>query len=134
MSLVAASEDNTSDQSGKPSAPPYLTSSTSTIIITRQNFYLAISTLDALPALQPTILSWFEKTLHFCQFIFCFSFLSLNMCEYVPFPCFIICHFYIPVCSQRLSRATHPPIFSCLAGAQFADCIICLATNHFVSV
>ena len=42
MSLVAASEDDTSDQSGKPSTPPHLTLSTSTIIITRQNLNLAI--------------------------------------------------------------------------------------------
>ena len=40
----------------------------------------------------------------------------------------------MPLSSQRLSRATHPSILSRLAGAQFADCITCLATCHFVSV
>ena len=45
-----------------------------------------------------------------------------------------LCHFFIPVCSQSLSRSTHPLIFSRLAGAQFADCITCLTNNHFVSV
>ena len=42
MSLVVASEDNTSDQNGKPSTPPHLTSSTSTIITARQNLHLTI--------------------------------------------------------------------------------------------
>ena len=42
MSLVAASEGDTSDQNGKPSTPPHLTSSASTIITTRQNLHLAI--------------------------------------------------------------------------------------------
>ena len=46
----------------------------------------------------------------------------------------LICHFFAPVCSQRLNRVTHPPIFSRLAGAQFTDCNTCLATNYFVSV
>ena len=36
MSLVAASEDDTSDQNGKPYTPPNLTSPTSTIITTMQ--------------------------------------------------------------------------------------------------
>ena len=44
MSLAAASEDNTSNQNGKPSTPLHLTLSTSTIITTRQNLHLAIST------------------------------------------------------------------------------------------
>ena len=42
MSLVAASEDDTSDQDGKPSTPAHLTSPTSTIITIRENFHLAI--------------------------------------------------------------------------------------------
>ena len=42
MSLVAAFEDDTSDQNGKPSTPPHLTSSISTIIATRKNLHLAI--------------------------------------------------------------------------------------------
>ena len=41
ISLVA-SEDDTSDQNGKPSTPPHLTLSTSTFITTRQNLNLAI--------------------------------------------------------------------------------------------
>ena len=56
------------------------------------------------------------------------------MSEHVSFPCFIICHFFIPVYFQMLSRTTHLPIFSCLAGAQFADYVTCLATNHFALV
>ena len=42
MSLAVASEDDTSDQNGKPSTPPHLTSSTSTFITTRQNLHLTI--------------------------------------------------------------------------------------------
>ena len=42
MSLVAASEDDTSDRNGKPSTPPHLTSSTPSIITTRENLHLAI--------------------------------------------------------------------------------------------
>ena len=45
-----------------------------------------------------------------------------------------ICPFFILMCSQRHNRAIHRPIFSRLAGAQFADCITCLAISHFVSV
>ena len=45
-----------------------------------------------------------------------------------------ICHLFILVCSQRLSRAIYQPIFSRLAGTQFADCITYLANTHFVLV
>ena len=45
-----------------------------------------------------------------------------------------ICPFFTLMYSQRLNRAIHRPIFSRLAGAQFADCITCLAISHFVSV
>ena len=45
-----------------------------------------------------------------------------------------ICHFFIPVCFQRLRRAAHPPIFCCLAGAQFTGSVTCLATNRLVLV
>ena len=45
-----------------------------------------------------------------------------------------ICHFFIPVCSHKFSRAIYWSFFSRLAGAQFADYITCLATSHFVSV
>ena len=38
------------------------------------------------------------------------------------------------MCYKRLSRAIQLYIFSRPASAQFADCITCLATNHFVSV
>ena len=60
MSLVAASEGDTSDQNGKLFTPPHVTLSTSTIITTRQNLHLAISSWDVLTASQPTILSQFE--------------------------------------------------------------------------
>ena len=40
----------------------------------------------------------------------------------------------MPVCSQKLSRAIYRPICSQLTGAQFADYIICLTSNHFVLV
>ena len=46
----------------------------------------------------------------------------------------IYLHFSIPVCYKRLSRAFHLQIFSHPAGTQCADCIMYLATNHFVSV
>ena len=45
MSLVVASEDDTSDQNGKLSTPPHLTLSTSTIVTTRKNFPLAITSV-----------------------------------------------------------------------------------------
>ena len=45
MSLVAAFEDDSSDQNGKPSTPAHLTSSTSTIITTRENLHLAITSV-----------------------------------------------------------------------------------------
>ena len=66
------------------------------------------------------------------------SCLSLNRTAFQPLHfCFYvssICHFFNPVCSQKLSRVIHRPIFSCLEGAQFADCITSFATNHFVLV
>ena len=63
-----------------------------------------------------------------------YTFFSLNMSEHVSFLCFILCLFSIYLCPHRLSRATHQHIFSCLAGAQFADCITCLANTYFVLV
>ena len=45
MSLVAASEDDTRDQNSKPSTTSHLTSSTSTIITTKQNLHLAITSV-----------------------------------------------------------------------------------------
>ena len=42
-----------------------------------------------------------------------------------------ICHYSISVCTQILGRAIHQCIFSCLASAQVADCITCLATYSF---
>ena len=45
MSLVAASEDDTSYRNGKPSTLAHLTSPTSTIITTRENLHLAITSV-----------------------------------------------------------------------------------------
>ena len=45
-----------------------------------------------------------------------------------------ICLLSIPLCPHRLSRAILQHIFSCLAGAQFADCITCLVNYHFVFI
>ena len=61
-----------------------------------------------------------------------YTFFSLNMSEHVSFLCFILCLFFIYLCPHRLSRATYQHIFSRLAGAQFADCITCLANTYFV--
>ena len=204
MSPVAASEDDTSDQNGKPSTPSHPTLSTSTIITPRQNLHLAINTWDVLPASRPTISSWFQQncifsssfllfsvwicpnTLRFyislfaiyssqCarkgsaeQFTdpflvawpahnlllhylphhlpFCFGLnrhcvfasslftvLSFNKPIHVPVPWFI-CHFSVPVCYCRLSRAIYSHNFSHPAGAHFAHCNTCLATSHFVFV
>ena len=43
-----------------------------------------------------------------------------------------ICLTSIPVCPHRLSSTILQHSFSCLAGAQFAYFIICLATHHFL--
>ena len=90
MSLVAASEDDTSDQNDKPSTPPHLTSPNFTIITTRKNLHLAISTWGALPASRPTILSRFEQNCIFASSFFLF--LSLIMSDHASFLCFI----YLP--------------------------------------
>ena len=58
--------------------------------------------------------------------------LSLNIPAHVPFPWFI-CYFSIPLYYKRLTRTIHLHNFSRPAGAQFAYCITCLATSHFVS-
>ena len=42
---VAASEDDTNDRNGKPFTPAHLTSSTTTIIATRENLHLAITSV-----------------------------------------------------------------------------------------
>ena len=56
-------------------------------------------------------------------------------CEYVRTH-FVSIFLYLlllhPSVLQRLSRAIRGPIFSRLAGTQFADYITCLTTNHFV--
>ena len=126
MSLVAASEDDTSDQNGKPSTPAHLTSSTSTIITTRENLHLAITSLLRmlhLPCNQQFCLGLNRTAFFPVQFCF-FEF------EYVQ-TCFVfifhLCVISSSMCSHRLSRANHRPFFSCLAGAQFADHITCLA-------
>ena len=46
----------------------------------------------------------------------------------------LIFHSSVLVCYKKLSRAIHLYIFSRPAGAQLADCVTYLATNHFVSV
>ena len=63
-----------------------------------------------------------------------YTFFSLNMSEHVSFLCFILCLFSVYLCPHRLSRATYQHIFSRLVGAQFADCITCLANTYFVLV
>ena len=63
-----------------------------------------------------------------------YTFFSLNMSEHVSFLCFILCLFSVYFCPHRLSRATYQHIFSRLVGAQFADCITCLANTYFVLV
>ena len=88
----AAYEDDTSDQNGKPSTPAHLTSSTSTIITTRENLHLAITSVLRmlhLPRDQQFCLG-LNRTAFFW---FNFVFLSLNMFKrasflyliYVPF-------------------------------------------------
>ena len=45
-----------------------------------------------------------------------------------------ICLFSNPVCLYRDSTTIHQHIFTCLAGAQFTDCITYLPNTHFVLV
>ena len=130
--IRSSPKDDTSDQNGKPSTPPNITSRTSTIITTRQNFHLAISTSGALLASQPTILFWFEQN---CIFASSFFYFWVWICpNMLHFYVLFICHLFIPLCSQRLSRAIHWLIFNRLAGTQFVDSISWHATNHFVLV
>ena len=110
MSLVAASEDNTSDQNGKPYFPPHLTSPVLTIISTRQNLHLAISTYGALPASRPTILSRFEQNSIFASSIF-ILFLSLNMAEHASFLCFIYLPFLHPNVLPKPQQSDSPTDF-----------------------
>ena len=130
MSLVAALEDDTSDKNGKPSTPPLLTPSTSSIMTTRQNLHLAIRTSGALSASRSTILFQFEQNCIFACSFFIFEFEDVRICFffYVSF----ICHCSIPVCSCRLSRAILTHIFSRLAGAQFIACMTCLTLQKFL--
>ena len=56
------------------------------------------------------------------------------MSEHVSFLCFMYLIFLHPSVlpkAQHINPLTH---FSRLASTQFADCITCLASNHFVSV
>ena len=134
MSLVAASEDDTSGRNGKPSAPPHLTSSIPTIITTRENLYLAIiSVLKMLhlPRNQQFCLDL--NRIAFFPVQFCiFEFEHVQTCFVSIFHLFVISSFQCaPIGSAE--RFTDP-FFSHLAGAQFADHIICLATSRFVSV
>ena len=106
--------------------------STYTFLVAR----VAHNLLIALPASPPTILFQFEHTVAF-QPVHLFTYthflvwICLNMFRFWASS---ICLFSILVCPHRLSRAIRKHIFSCLVGAQFADCITCLATNHFVSI
>ena len=90
MSLAAASEDNTSNQNDKPSTPLHLTLSTSTNITTRQNLHLAISTLGALLASRPTILSRLEQNCIFASSIYIFEFEYVQTCFVSMFHLFAI--------------------------------------------
>ena len=92
--------------------------------------------LIALPASLPTILFQFEQTLHFRRstlffFFFFWAWTYLNM---FLFHVLFILYSSVLVSYKKLSRAIHLYIFSRPAGAQLADCITFLATNHFVSV
>ena len=120
MSLVAASEEDTSDQNGKPSTPPRLTLSTLTIVTTRQSLHLAINTWDVLPASRPTISSRFQQNALFPVHFYFFQF------EYVRTH-FVFIFLYLPFLHPSLlgrgsaEQFTDPfLVFSRLAGAQFA--------------
>ena len=64
-----------------------------------------------------------------------YTFFSLNMSEHVSFLRYIHLPFLHPsVPIARLGRAIRHQIFSCLAGAQFADCMTCLTNMHFLLV
>ena len=90
MSLSAASEDNTSNQNGKPSTALHLTLSTSTIITRRQNLHLAISTFGALLASRPTILFWLEQNCILSSSIYIFEFEYIQTCFVSTFHLFAI--------------------------------------------
>ena len=63
------------------------------------------------------------------EFVYVWVYTCLNIFHsYVSF----ICYPSIPVCSHRLSRAIHQHTFSCLAGAQFTDCMTCLTSQTFL--
>ena len=100
MSLVAASEDNTTDQNAKPSTTPHLTSSISTIITTGQNFHLAISTQGALPASRPIILSRSEQNCLFASSFFIFGL------DYVRTCFFSMLHLFAISSSQCASKGS----------------------------
>ena len=52
------------------------------------------------------------------------------MSEFISF-CFV---FHVPHLIARLSRTIHPHIFSRLTGAQYTDCVTCLAKTRSVLV
>ena len=125
MSLVAASEDDTSDQNGKPSTPAHLTSSTSTIITTRENLHLAITSVLRMLHL--------PRDQQFCLGLNRTAFFPVQFCifefEHI-WACFVsfMCHFFTPVCSHKLSRAIDRPLF--LVAWPVHNLLITLPASH----
>ena len=110
MSLVAASEDDTSNQNGKPSTPHHLTSSTSIIFTTRQNLHLAIMLvlkMYYLPRDQLFCLG-LKRT---AFFPFIIVFLSLNMSEHASFLYFIYLSFLHPNVLPKAQQSYLPTHF-----------------------
>ena len=134
MSLVAASEDNTSDRNGKPSTPAHLTLPTSTIITTRENLHLAIISVLRmlhLPRDQQFCLG-LNRTAFFPVQFCIFEFEHVQTCFASIFHLFVISSSQcVPIGSAEQFT---DPFFSRLASAQFADHITCLASSCFVSV
>ena len=88
--------------------------------------------LITLPASPPAILFQFEHSITSQPvqlFHLVHTFFSLNMSKYVLF-CFM---FHVLHLLARLSGAIQH-IFNHLAGAQYTDCITCLASTHFAWV
>ena len=129
MLLAAASEDNTSNQNGKPSTPLHLTLSTSTIITTRQNLHLAISTLGALLASRPTILSWLEQNCILSSSIYIFEFEYVQTCFVCTFHLFAISS---PQCASTGSteRSTDPFLVAWLVHNSLIALSFCFGLNR----
>ena len=130
MSLVAASEDDTSDQNGKPFTPPHLILSAFTIITIRQNLHLVVISvlrMEYLPRNQQFCLG-LNRTAFFPVLFCIFEF------EHVR-KCFLsIIHLFVISSSQCAFKGSAErftgPFFSRLAGAQFADHITCLNLHN----